>query len=52
MNAVKTGLEACNLRVAQLTTTQLIELFYRLYNPETARNQKIEDLSKADLEKL
>ncbi len=50
VNSVKTGLEACNLRVAQLTTPQLIELFYKIYNPETARNQKIEDLNKMDLE--
>lgn len=52
VSSVKTGLEACNLRVAQLTTSQLIELLYRLYNPETARNQKIEDISKADIEPL
>ncbi len=52
VNSVRTGLEACNLRVAQLTTSQLIETFYRLYNPETSRNQKIEDISKADLEPL
>ena len=51
VNAVKTGLEACNLRVAQLTTPQLVELLYRLYNPETARNQKIDALEKTDLEK-
>jgi hypothetical protein len=52
VNVVRTGLEGCNLRVAQLTTPQLIELFYRVYNPETARNQKIEDISKADLEPI
>ncbi|MBI5421622.1 hypothetical protein HZA44_00605 [Candidatus Peregrinibacteria bacterium] len=52
VNSVRTGLEGCNLRVAQLTTPQLIEMFYRIYNPETARNQKIEDLTKADLEAL
>jgi len=52
VNTVRTGLEACNLRVAQLATPQLIELFYRIYNPESARNQKIEDLGKSDLEPL
>jgi type IV secretory pathway VirB4 component len=52
VNSVRTGLEACNLRVAQLTTPQLIETFYRLYNPETSRNQKIDDISKSDLEPL
>ncbi|MBU0578023.1 hypothetical protein KJ742_04535 [Patescibacteria group bacterium] len=52
VNTVKAGLEACNLRIAQLTTPQLIELFYQIYNPETARNEKIEDLSKIDIENL
>ncbi len=52
VNIVKTGLEACNLRVAQLTTPQLIELFYKIYNPATARNEKIDDVSKLDLEEL
>lgn len=52
VNAVKTGLEGCNLRVAQLTTPQLVELFYRIYNPETAHNEKIEDVTKIDLEEL
>jgi len=52
VNTVKAGLEGCNLRVAQLTTPQLVELFYGIYNPETARNEKIEDLSKIDVENL
>ena len=52
VNTVKTGLEACNLRAVQLTTPQLIELFYKIYNPETARNEKIEDITKMDVEKL
>ena len=52
VNTVKTGLEGCNLRVAQLTTPQLIELFYKIYNPETSRNEKIEDVSKIDIENI
>ena len=52
VGTVKNGLEACNLRVAQLTTPQLIELFYKIYNPETARNEKIEDITKIDVEEL
>ncbi len=52
VNSVKSGLEACNLRVTQLTTSQLVELFYQIYNPQTARNEKIEDVSKVDLEEL
>jgi len=52
VNSVKNGLEACNLRVAQLTTPQLVELFYKIYNPQTAHNEKIEDVTKVDLEEL
>ena len=52
INTVKGGLEACNLKVAQLTTPQLVELFYQTYNPGTARNQKLEDLSKIDVDAL
>lgn len=52
VNFVKSGLESCNLRVTQLTTPQLIEMFYQIYNPETAHNEKVEDISKIDLEEL
>ncbi|MBU0727790.1 hypothetical protein KKA95_03835 [Patescibacteria group bacterium] len=52
VNTVKAGLEGCNLRVAQLTTPQLIELFYQIYNPSTAHNEKIDDLSKIDVENI
>lgn len=52
ISAVVAGLEGCNLRVAQLGTPQLIELFYQIYNPVTSRNEKIEDLSKMDVQEL
>ncbi len=52
VNVVKAGLESCNLRVTQLTTPQLIEMFYQIYNPETSHNEKVEDISKIDLEEL
>ena len=52
VNIVKAGLESCNLRVTQLTTPQLIEMFYQIYNPETSHNEKVEDISKIDLEEL
>ncbi|MBU1017529.1 hypothetical protein KKA33_00695 [Patescibacteria group bacterium] len=52
VGSVRNGLEACNLRVAQLTTPQLVELFYKIYNPQTAHNEKIEDVTKVDLEEL
>ncbi len=41
VNLVKAGLEGCNLRVERLNTKQLVELFFQIYNPDTARNQKI-----------
>ena len=52
VGSVKTGLEACNLRAVQLTTPQLVEMFYRIYNPITAHNEKIEDMSKVDIEDI
>lgn len=52
VGSVKNGLEACNLRVAQLTTPQLIDLFYKIYNPQTAHNEKVEDITKLDLEEI
>jgi type IV secretory pathway VirB4 component len=52
VNLVKTGLEGCNLRVTQLTTPQLIELYYKIYNPQTSRNEKIADVSMIDLEQV
>ena len=52
VNSVKTGLEACNLRAVQLTTPQLVEMFYQFYNPQTAHNEKIEDVTKIDVEEL
>jgi type IV secretory pathway VirB4 component len=42
VNVVKTGLENMNLKTNQLSTSDLIELFYGIYNPETAPSQKLE----------
>lgn len=52
VSAAIAGLEGCNLRVAQLNTSQLIELFYQIYNPVTSHNEKIDDLSKIDVQEL
>lgn len=41
VNSVTTGLINCGLRVNQLTTSELVELFYNIYNPLTSRNQKL-----------
>lgn len=50
VNSIIAGLEGCNLRVAQLQTPQLIELFYQIYNPITSRNEKIENVEALDLQ--
>lgn len=43
------GLENCNLRVQRLNTADLIQLFYEIYNPLTARNEKIKNFKELDL---
>lgn len=45
VNQIKGGLEGVGLKADQLTTQQLIELFYNIYNPLLARNQKIENIN-------
>lgn len=50
-NMVRSGLEGCGLRVQELNTEELIELFYETYNPLTSRSQKIEPDDELALEK-
>lgn len=50
VNVVKTGLEQCGLKVDELTTHELIELFYKIYNPGISRQEKIESLQDSDIE--
>ncbi len=45
VSTVKAGLEGCGLRVEELTTNEIVELFYQIYNPTTARSQKLQNLS-------
>lgn len=52
VNLVKSGLENCNLRTVELNTQQLVELFYQVYNPVTARNEKLNDVEKYDLQAI
>ncbi len=40
---IKSGLSSCNLRIEELDTKKLIELFFKIYNPITSRNQKFKD---------
>jgi len=49
IDEVSNGLENCGLKSKRLTTPELIKLFYNIYNPLTARNEKIKDPSKLDL---
>ena len=43
VDTTRGGLEGCNLKVQQLNTQELIELFYETYNPMTSRSQKFEN---------
>lgn len=49
INIVKSALEQCGLKVEQLTTQKLIELFYKIYNPDSSRLEKVEDAQKFDM---
>lgn len=50
VNVVSTGLQNCNLKVAELSTQELIELFYESYNPKTSRSQKVQETTPLALE--
>lgn len=51
VNIVKSGLENCGLKVQQLDTQALIELFYNCYNPTIYRTSKIKDLEEMAIDK-
>jgi hypothetical protein len=51
LESVAGGLESMGLAVARLDTQSLIELFYKTYNPETAKNQDLTTLDKIRLDK-
>ena len=44
VNSVKIGLENAGLKTEELTTNQLIELFYNIYNPIISRFQKSKNI--------
>lgn len=44
VSTVKVGLENCGLKVTQLPTKELIELFYNIYNPTVARYEKAKNV--------
>ncbi len=41
MNLVETGLRNIGLMTKRLTTMELIELYYEIYNPKTSQEQKL-----------
>lgn len=49
INVIQSGLENCGLKVEQMDTPGLIELFYESYNPQTSRNQKLKDLGNTTI---
>lgn len=51
IDSVVGGLESMGVAVARLDTQSLIELYYKTYNPETAKNQDLVDLEKLRVEK-
>ena len=51
IESVSGGLESMGVAVARLDTQSLIELYYKSYNPETAKNQNLVDLDKLRVEK-
>jgi hypothetical protein len=52
ISTITSGLENCGLKVNQLTTKELIELFYNIYNPLSSRFQKLKDSEKMDVKPI
>lgn len=51
VNVVKSGLENCGLKVEELKTPEIIQMFYESLNPVSSQSQKIKDLENTQLEK-
>lgn len=49
VNAVKIGLENSGLKVDQLNTKELVELFYNIYNPTVARYEKAKNIQDVNI---
>ena len=49
-SGIKVGLENCGLKAAELTTKELIELFYNIYNPTVARYEKAKEVEKLNIQ--
>lgn len=46
LSSVVGGMESMGVSTARLDTQSLIELYYKVYNPETSKNQDLVDLKK------
>ena len=44
INIVESGLKQCGINTDQLSTNEIIELFYNTYNPQISRTEKVKDL--------
>lgn len=44
INVVESGLGRCGIQTTQLTTPEIIELYYNVYNPQIARTEKLKHL--------
>ncbi len=49
VSSVKIGLENCGLKAEELSTKELIELFYNIYNPSVARYEKVKNPSDTSI---
>lgn len=49
VNSVKIGLENCGLKVDELTTREIIQLFYEINNPIASRYQKGENWDNSNI---
>lgn len=49
VNTVKVGLENCGIKVTELSSTELVELYYNSYNPLLSRYQKGKDAINSNI---
>lgn len=48
---IQSGLENISITIRRLTTAELVQLFYAIYNPDTSQKEKFGDLQNLKLEK-
>ncbi|MBT3865204.1 hypothetical protein HOE67_04405 [Candidatus Peregrinibacteria bacterium] len=49
INVVQSGLSNCGINTEQLSTEEIIELYYNTYNPQISRTEKLKDLSSLNI---